>query len=84
MRIYMQFNDLDSGPLRFYHLMLQQDLLGGWFLISESGIQGSPGRVTKKQFNEFAEAEAALLAARDRQLKKGYKVVFIKALNQPG
>ena len=41
MRIYMQTRSEDSGPLRFYQLSLQQDLLGGWTLYREWGNQGA-------------------------------------------
>ena len=71
----------DKAP-RFYHLHLQEDLLKGWTLIRESGYQGAAGRVKKEHFDEQDDAEAALLQARDEQLKRGYQVVFMQA--EPG
>lgn len=76
MRIYMQIPALDGKPPRYYQLLLQQDLLGGWTLIKEWGFQGSKGRVRREQYPDNQSAQSALAAARDTQLKKGYQVVF--------
>lgn len=76
MRIYMQTQYLPGQPLRFCHLHLQQDLLGGWTLIRESGLQGGRGRVTRELFELREEAERALVQRRDHQLAQGYRVVF--------
>lgn len=78
----MQFNDTGHGLLRFYQIALQQDLLGAWFVITESGIQGESGRVQKKLFQNLHEAEEDLIKIRDKQIRKGYQIVFVKALNQ--
>jgi predicted DNA-binding WGR domain protein len=79
MRIYMQIPPQGDKAPRFYHLHLQEDLLEGWTLIREWGYQGSAGRVKKEHFDEQDSAEAALLRARDEQLKRGYQVVFMQA-----
>ncbi|HHJ14050.1 MAG TPA: WGR domain-containing protein [Gammaproteobacteria bacterium] len=79
MRIYMQIPPSDDGPPRFYHLHLQEDLLEGWTLIREWGYQGAGGRVVKEHFPDRDAAQAAMLAVRDTQLKKGYQVVFMQA-----
>ena len=76
MRIYMQTQYSPEQPLRFYHLHLQPDLLGGWKLIRESGIQGQRGRVTQEYFKDWDAAESSLIRRRDLQLKRGYRVVF--------
>ena len=76
MRIYMQTLYSAEQPLRFYHLHLQPDLLGGWTLIRESGLQGARGQVAKEHFEQRADAERCLIRRRDMQLKRGYKVVF--------
>jgi len=67
----------DAAP-RFYHVLIQQDLLDGWTLVSEWGNQGSAGRVKKQHFSNRDEAEHALLKSRDDQLDRGYKVVFLE------
>ncbi len=77
MRIYMQTSVSGAENLRFYHLMLQPDLLGGWLLVREWGYQGSPGRVKKSHFEALDQAQEALFKARDQQLKRGYRVVFM-------
>lgn len=76
MRIYMQTPINPEQPLRFYSLQLQQDLLGGWSLIRESGLQGGRGAVKKEFFDHREDAENKLIKYRDQQVKKGYKVVF--------
>jgi predicted DNA-binding WGR domain protein len=83
MRIYLQTPpDLDGFP-RYYHLFLQEDLLEGWTLVKEYGRQGSAGRVTKIHFENRDQAQAAMISARDTQIKRGYRVVFIKGEQAP-
>jgi len=81
MRIYMQ-QHAPGEPLRFYQLQLQPDLLGGWALIRESGVQGQRGQVRQEYFQQREEAEQALIRLRDRQLRRGYRVVFREGSHQ--
>ena len=83
MRIYMQQPAAEGVALRFFHLSLQKDLLGGWSLVRESGYQGSAGRVIKKHFADRQEALAAMIKLRDLQLNKGYRVVFAQGDSLP-
>lgn len=83
MRIYLQTPPNAEGNPRYYHLFLQEDLIDGWTLVKENGQQGSPGRVTKIHFNDRDHALAALIKARDAQIKRGYYVVFIKGEQAP-
>lgn len=76
MRIYMQTIQGQEQPLRFYQLHLQQDLLGSWVLVRESGFQGSRGQVKRSSFQTRNEAEQELARLRDMQTKRGYRVVF--------
>lgn len=78
MRIYLQITDGESRVPRYYQLLLQQDLLGGWTLVREWGQQGSGGRIKREHFETREGAEAALMAARDAQVGKGYRVVFVQ------
>ena len=78
MRIYMQMSATEDRAPRFYHLFLQADLLEGWSLVREWGYQGSRGRVKRELFEDREHAEAALLEARDAQIKRGYQVVFVE------
>ena len=72
----MQKSAEENAVPRFYHVLIQQDLLDGWTLVREWGNQGSAGRVKKQHFTNRDEAEHALLKSRDDQLDRGYKVVF--------
>jgi len=78
MRIYLQTAPDSENPPRYYHLFLQKDLINGWSLVRESGRQGASGRVTKKHFEDHDTAVTALIAVRDAQLKRGFRVVFVK------
>ncbi|MGD8784199.1 MAG: WGR domain-containing protein [Thioalkalispiraceae bacterium] len=69
--------DADTSP-RFYQLVLQEDLLNGWTLVREWGRQGSSGRVKKDHFASREEAQNALLKVRDAQLKRGFRVVYMR------
>lgn len=76
MRLYLQLKADPNEPPRFCQLVLQQDLLGGWTLVRESGRQGSRGTVKQTQHADRDSAQAALIAERDRLLAKGYRVMF--------
>jgi len=80
VRIYMQTPPIPDTPLRFCHLLLQQDLLGGWTLVRESGRQGGSGRVRRDHFPNRDEAETALIKARDQQAQRGFRVVFAEGV----
>jgi predicted DNA-binding WGR domain protein len=83
MHIYLQRPQEENKPPRYYHLFLQRDLLGGWSLIREWGYQGAGGRVRREHHPTRQEAEAALLALRDDQLRRGYRVVFVQGERPP-
>lgn len=78
MHIYMQAIDSDEGVPRYYHLVLQEELLGGWSLLREWGLSGARGRSKRENFASRAEAEQSLMQYRDAQLARGYRVVFIQ------
>ena len=78
MRIYMQMPASGDQPPRFFQLLLQEDLLGGWTLIRESGRQDAGGRIKREHFATHEAAERAMLKARDSQLARGYRVVFVE------
>ena len=82
MRIYMQMPPTEDKAPRFYHLFLQQDLLEGWSLVKEWGYQGAGGRVKREYYEDREKAEQALLSARDAQIKRGYRVVFVEGLKE--
>lgn len=76
MRIYMQTPPAGDKPPRFYHLHLQEDLLEGWTLVKESGYQGSAGKVSREYYESHEQAMEALMKNRDRQINRGFRVVF--------
>ena len=78
MRIYLQMPASDDQPPRYYQFVLQEDLLGGWTLVKESGRQDGGGRVKREYYPSREEAERALMKARDAQVARGYRVVFVQ------
>lgn len=78
MRIYLQMPPSDDAPPRYYQLVLQEDLLGGWTLLRESGRQDGGGRIKREHYSSREAAEAALIQARDAHVARGYRVVFVQ------
>jgi len=83
MRLYLQTPPTADGYPRYIHLFLQEDLIDGWTLVKESGRQGASGKVTKTHFHDHEQAMNALITTRDAQIKRGYRVVFIKGEQRP-
>ena len=79
----MQIPAMEDKPPRFYQLMLQKDLVGGWTLIRNWGETGSSGRVKRDHFEDREQAQLALLRVRDTQLNRGYKVMFMQGQELP-
>lgn len=77
MRIYMQNQPDDSGNHRYYQLLLQADLLEGCSVIVEAGVVGKAGRIKRLHFDDWDEAQESLIAMRDAQLQRGFKVMFV-------
>lgn len=83
MRIYLQSQPTPSGFIRFVHLVLQEDLMGGWTLIRESGNQGSPGTVKRENFDAKEQALEAMVKWRDKNIKRGFRVAFVEGDRTP-
>lgn len=83
MRIYMQTPVTDDRPPRYYHLFLQEDLLGGWTLVKEWGFQGASGRVVCEHFQTLEAAQDAMATGRDAQIQRGYRVMFMQGEERP-
>lgn len=64
----------DQAP-RFVQLSLQPDLFGGWLLLRERGEIGGRTTLRRELHPDQPTALAALQAARDAQLKRGFEVV---------
>ena len=83
MRIFMQLKPTGREAPRYYQLLLQQDLLGGWTLTREWGQQGGRSSSKREVFLDRDAAEAALMSARDQQIKKGFQVMFAQGSEAP-
>ncbi|MEP6940318.1 MAG: WGR domain-containing protein [Rudaea sp.] len=83
MRVFLQTKPLTAEAPKYYQIALQQDLLGGWTLTREWGQQG--GRVSLKRdiYLERDDALAAFEHARDAQLKRGFRLMFIQGVDSP-
>lgn len=81
MRLYMQTPLASEQPPRFYHLMLQSDLLQGWWVVVESGQQGGVTRVKRQYFVQEDEAMMAFEATRDIQIAKGFRIMFAQGMD---
>lgn len=84
MRLLLQLKPAAGEAPRFVQLVLQQDLLGGWSLLRESGHTGSRSQAKIEQFTDRDTAMAAFENARDTQLRRGYQVMFALGVKEKG
>jgi len=83
MRVFMQTKPVSTEAPRYYQIVLQQDLLGGWTLTREWGQPGGRSSSKREVFLDRDAAEAALMSARDQQIKKGFQVMFAQGSEAP-
>lgn len=83
MRLLLQQRPDGREAPRFVQLQLQQDLLGGWELLRESGQTGGRSTLRKSLFQDHASALVALEKERDLHLKKGFQLVFAQGAEAP-
>jgi predicted DNA-binding WGR domain protein len=76
MRIFLQQKPAAGEAPRFFQLILQQDLLGGWTLTREAGLIGGKSQLKREVYLEQDQALVAFEKARDAQLKRGFQVTF--------
>ena len=76
MRLLLQHPPVGAEAPRFVQLALQQDLLGGWLLVRETGHIGQRSTLKREQFLKQDEAMAAFEKARDQNVKRGFQIVF--------
>ncbi len=76
MRMLLQHPPTAAESPRFVQLSLQQDLLGGWLLVRETGHIGQRSTVKREQFLKQDEAMAAFERARDANVRRGFHIVF--------
>ncbi len=84
MRIYLQSPGAGAEPPRFVQLILQQDLLGGWLLMRETGAQGGRSTLRREFFEKRQDALKALEQHRDQQIKRGFRIMFSQGEGAPG
>ncbi len=83
MRIYMQTRPAAGEAPRYVQLVLEQDLLGGWTLYRDTGVEGGRGTLRKEVYLDRDAALAAFEARRDHQVKRGYRVMITEGIEQP-
>lgn len=83
MRLYLQQRPAAGEAPRFVQLALQQDLLGGWTLLRETGQVGGRSVLKREQFLEHEAALKALEKARDLHLRRGFQLMFAQGSNAP-
>jgi hypothetical protein len=83
MRIYLQAPPSGGTSPKYCHLILQQDLLGSWTLLRETGQPGGRAALKREVYLDLDTAQAALLAARDQQTRKGLRVMFVEGAEPP-
>jgi predicted DNA-binding WGR domain protein len=83
MRIFMQTQPATRDAPKYCHLILQQDLLGGWTLTREWGQTGGRASLKREVYLDRDAAMKALTDARDAQLKRGFQVMFAQGADAP-
>ncbi|HWR95271.1 MAG TPA: WGR domain-containing protein [Arenimonas sp.] len=83
MRVLMQQPPQGQESPRYVSISLQQDLLGGWTLLRESGLIGGKSQLKREQFLETDSAIEAFEKARAAHAKKGFQVMFIQGVAEP-
>jgi predicted DNA-binding WGR domain protein len=83
MRVLMQQPPQGPESPRYVSISLQQDLLGGWTLLRESGLIGGKSQLKREQYLETESALEAFEKARAAHAKKGFQVVFVQGAAEP-
>ena len=83
MRLLLQQKPNAGEAPKFVQLTLQQDLLGGWTLLRETGQIGGKTQLRREQFLERDAALGAFEKARDAQVRKGFQVMFAQGVEAP-
>jgi hypothetical protein len=83
MRVLMQQHPQGQESPRYVSISLQQDLLGAWLLLRESGLIGGKSQLKREQFLATEPAFEAFEKARAMHIKKGFQVMFIQGMTEP-
>ena len=65
MRLFLQQKPTAGESPKFVQLILEQDLLGGWCLVKESGHTGGRSQLKREQFLQHDAAITAFEKARE-------------------
>ena len=83
MRLLLQQKPHAGEAPKYVQLILQQDLLGGWALLRESGQIGGKAQLRREQYLERDAAISAFEKARDLHVSKGFLVMFAQGADAP-
>ena len=83
MRLLLQQKPVAGEAPKYVQLILQQDLLGGWTLLRETGHIGGKAQLRRELFLDPDAALAAFEKARDAQVKRGFLVMFAQGASAP-
>jgi predicted DNA-binding WGR domain protein len=83
MRLFLQQKPDGGESPKFVQLILEQDLLGGWSLVKESGFTGGRSQLKREQFLQHDAAIMAFEKARDNQVKRGFQIMFVQGAEAP-
>ena len=83
MRLLLQQKPAAGESPRYVQLMLQQDLLGGWTLLRETGQMGGKATLKRELYLDRDAAVQAFEKARDAQVRKGFLVMFAQGADAP-
>jgi predicted DNA-binding WGR domain protein len=83
MRMLLQHPPVGAEAPRFIQLALQQDLLGGWLLVRETGHIGQRSTIKREQYLRQDEALAAFEHHRDQNVRRGFQIVFAQGAEAP-
>ena len=83
MRLFLQQKPTAGESPKFVQLILEQDLLGGWCLVKESGQTGGRSQLKREQFLQHDLAISAFEKARDAQVKRGFQIMFVQGADAP-
>ena len=76
MHLYMQHTTAALPGPRFIRLYLEQDLLGSWELIQETGQLGGKSQVQREIFIDQTQALEAIEMLRMKYAKRGFEVLI--------
>jgi len=83
MRLLLQQKPAAGEAPKYVQLMLQQDLLGGWTLLRETGQIGGKAQLKRELYLDHVAAITAFENARDAQVRKGFLVMFAQGADAP-